>query len=108
MERPRCDAYEYSRCNGSRGDILSRDERADLAAAGRFCHNKKARAERRCLALRAGASRCVLVDRSLRLHSLFGSRVEIEAARPDFACMGLMINRNPPAGVCPAKPELKA
>ena len=38
---------------------------------------------------------------------LSGWRVGIEAVRPDFACMRLMVDRNPPAGVCPAKPWLK-
>ena len=38
---------------------------------------------------------------------LSGWRVGIEAVRPDFAYMRLMVDRNPPAGVCPAKPGLK-
>ena len=106
---PGCDANESSRCDGPQADALSLESSERTLrrlAASAITKNKKAWAERRCCALRAGTSRSFLVDRNLRV-LLSGWRVGIEAVRPDFACMRLIVDWNPPAGVCPAKPGLK-
>ncbi len=104
---PGCDADESSWCDGPQADTLSLESsERTLRRLAASAITKKARAERRCCAFRAGDSRSFLVDRNLRFHSRQMANRD-RAVRPDSPWMRLLIDRNPPAGICPAKPGLK-
>ena len=102
-----CDSDKSSLCGGTKSDALS------LESSERTLRRLAASAITRKLGRSDGAAHFGLVPlgpfwlTGTFASILSGWRVGIEAVRPDFACMRLMVDRNPPAGVCPAKPGLK-
>src|SRR5271157_2840964 len=102
--RPGTDANESSRCDGPQADALS------LESSERTLRRLAASAITRKLGRSDGAAHFGLVPlgpfwlTGTFASILSGWRVGIEAVRPDFACMRLIVDRNPPAGVCPANP----